>query len=408
MLKQLTAAALFVLIANNPVLAFGDWPQWRGPQRDGISTETGLVHDFPEGPRMLWNHAFGKGFSGLSIVDGLIYTMHATNAEYAVCLFAADGKEKWTVRTGKKFRDAQGGDGPRATPTVDGDRVFVLGANGRLMALNRMSGEVLWVKHLIDDLGGNLPNWGYSNSPLISGGLLLVSTGARAGGSLVGMRPESGEVVWRSSSSGAGYASPIEVNTPRQKQAIFFTERGLEGVHPEDGRKLWEFPWQTPLAANSATPVLVGPGKLFISSGYGMGSALVRIPEAGDKPDVLWKTRKMISSFSTPIWYRGNIYGFHDQVFECLDTDGRVRWEQRGLGMGTVIGADGKLFILGEQGRLIVARASRQRFQELGSARVLKGKCWTGPSLSDGVLYLRNERYIAALDIKQPIQTDGG
>ncbi len=381
-----------------------DWPQWLGPYGTGVSLETGLVDSFPEkGPYILWRQALGSGFSSMVSAGTRVYTMYGRDEEYAICLDGKTGKVIWRRQTGRLFMDSQGGDGPRATPAVDGSRLFVLGAFGDAYALDRMTGEVLWRRNLVEDFKGNLPMWGYGASPKVAGSLLLLATGSDREPSLIALDKSNGKLVWATGTGRMGYATPITFQARAHRQVMFFTGSGLEAVDLEKGRALWHYPWKTPWQVNAATPLFIPPDMVFITSSYGMGGALVRIPGKGTSGETVWKEKTLGSVFGTPLFYQGNLYGFDQAVLKCLDIrNGQVLWQRKGLGQGTLIGADGKLIILGEQGQLVIARADSKGYEGLASAQVMSGKCWTAPALAGGRLFLRNERSILAIDLKSP------
>ena len=330
-----------------------------------------------------------------------VYTMYARGEEFAVCFEADSGKILWKNATGPMFLDSQGGHGPRATPAIDGDKVFFIGALGDLYAIDRISGRTVWSRNLVRDYWGKAPVWGYAASPVIVGSLLLVGSGSEDHPSLLALDKESGSIVWRAKPGKIGYASPTVARIHDRDQAIFFTATGLFGLDLAKGDELWSFPWETPWQVNAATPVWAPPDRILITSAYDRGAALIRVPKKGQKARAVWQSQALGSDFSTPILFKNLLFGFDHVTLKCIDPEtGNVLWQHRGLGKGSLIAADGKLIILGENGELVLARANGSAFEPLASARVLNGKCWTMPALAAGRLFLRNERAILALDIK--------
>ncbi len=385
-----------------------EWSQWRGPNRDGVSEETGILKSWPKGgPRVLWRVPGGVGFSAISVSGGRAYTMVAEGKdEFVVCLNASDGKEAWRFRSGANFSDWQGGNGPRSTPTIDGDRVFALSAGGTLYALRAGDGKEVWRQDFGKRFGSEVPYWGYSTSPLVEGDLLLVEAGGGGGKSLIAFDKGSGDVRWSSQSDRPSYASPIAITVGGVRQIVFFTARGAVSVSPTDGRLYWRYPWRTRPEVNAATPVFIPPDRIFVSSGYGMGAAVFKIVESQGEVTVeeAWRNREMKNHFSSSFLYENHLYGFDNAIFKCIEADtGKQKWRQRGFGKGSLIFADGHLIVLGDGGKLALVEATPSGYKEKASARVLNGLCWTAPTLVGGKLYIRDDSEIACLDVKGQI-----
>ena len=396
-------ACLIVLVAAATRLPGDDWPQFRGPRRDGISGETGLMKSWPEtGLDVLWRTRLGEGFSGLSVVNGRIFTMFGSRGdEFATAIEADTGQEIWRFRVDSKWVDMMG-NGPRSTPTVDEGRVFVLSAKGMLHALNADNGESLWSRNLGKDFGAKPPQWGRSTSPLVEGSLLLVDVGGHEDSSIVAFDKKTGEEVWRSQEDRAGYSSPITVTIGGVRQVLFFTARNLVSLAPADGSLYWKVPWKTSYEVNAAVPVFVAPDKVFVSSGYGKGSVLLRVNGAGDKAAVeeIWRSREMKNHFSSSVLHDGHLYGFDDKTLKCVDVaTGETVWRKRGLGHGTLLLADGHLIVLGDHGGLVLVEATAEEYRERGQTRMFKGKTWTMPTLVGGKLYLRDESELLSVDV---------
>src|ERR1044072_8431968 len=235
-----------------------DWPRYRGQRADGVSKETGLLKTWPaSGPRVLWRARLGSGYSGMAVVGGRLFTMFGSGgSEYAVAFDAASGKELWRAKLGPDRGDGMGG-GPRATPTVDGDLVYVLGAEAKLAALEAATGKVRWRVDLVADYGAEVPQWGVSSSPVVDDGLLLVNAGGGGGRSLLGPHDEAGTKVGAAESDVAGYSTPLVVDLAGARQAIFFAGTSLVSVSPQNGKRFWSVPWQTSYDVNAAMTVLV-------------------------------------------------------------------------------------------------------------------------------------------------------
>lgn len=383
----------------------GDWPQFRGPNRDGISGETGLAESWPEaGPPLRWRVPLGAGYAGIVVADDRLFTMFARGEEELLAAFdTADGKELWSLPLGAVFKNSFG-DGPRSTPLVDGGRVFAIGARGNLVAADPASGKVLWSKDLVKELGTRVPDWGMAMSPIVDGRKLLLDAGGSGGRSIVALDKTNGELIWASGDGRAGYSAPIIFEAAGVRQAVFFTATEVVSVAPETGEILWTKPWKTSYDVNAATPIFIPPNRLFISSGYDTGAALFEITKKGDGVDAteVWTARGMKNQFSSSVWVKDAIYGFDNKVLKALDpVTGQDLWRERGFSHGSLIWADGHLIIFGEYGNLALAEVSREGFESKATAEPLgKAKSWTVPTLADGYLYLRNEKELASVDLR--------
>lgn len=386
--------------------AAADWPQYRGPNRDGISPETAVLRDWPGGgPRVFWKVPLGEGFSQVAAVKDRLYIVYGQGSEeVAAALAASTGKQLWRVRLDNKYMSDQG-NGPRSTPTVDGDLVYVLSASGQLAALKTANGQTVWRHDLKGEYGAAPPQWGISTSPLVEGNLLIVNVGGTNNRSVMAFDKATGKPVWGSQSDGAGYSAPIAVTVRGVRQVIVFTAGAIISLAPKDGHLYWRVPWRTDWEVNAATPIFFPPDKLFVSSGYDTGSALLQIKGTGSQvsAEEIWKSRGMKNTFSSSILHNGTVYGFDNATLKAIDAaTGEERWKQRGLGHGSLILAGGNLIVLSEQGTLALLEATPKEFNQLGAIRVLQGKCWTAPTLADGRLYLRNEEHLIALDWNAP------
>ena len=395
--------AAFLLLNVQSVRA--DWPQWLGPDRTGISTETGFLKTWPKGgPAVVWKKNLGEGFSGISVANGRVFTMFAEgDDEFVICLKEESGDEIWRFRTGAKFEEWQGGNGPRSQPTVDGDRVYVLGAEGWLYALDVVNGKMIWSVDLVDGLGGRFPRFGFSNSALVEGDLLFLEAATRKG-TFLALRRTDGEVAWASQNDVASYSSPIAVDLAGARQVVYFSGDAAVGLSPVDGSLYWRYPWKTSYDLNIATPIFVPPDQIFISSGYDHGAALLRIEAGGDGMAAtrVWESRRMKNHFGTSVLVGDYIYGFDNAILKCIEArTGKEQWKHRGYGKGALVYADGHLILLSDNGRLALARATPEGFKERAGAQVLSGRSWTAPTLANGRVFVRDMRKIVCLDLRQ-------
>ncbi len=403
-----TAAALSLALATALGASADDWPYWRGLHQDGISRETGLLKTWPaEGPRVLWKQAVPGGYSSFAVAQGRLYTMSEDRKEEIVlCLDATSGKQVWEYRYPADYDLHPGLDqrfksGPRSTPVVDAGHVYALGTTGVLNCLEAKTGRVVWTQDLLKLGERPIPEFGYSNSPFIAGDRLFVQPGGTKGNSLAALDKRTGKVLWKGQDDPIGYATPILIEAQGQAQVVYFTAAGIVAVRPADGQPLWRFPWKTNYDLNVATPIYAG-GQLFLSSNYGRGAAMLRLkPEGPVGAEEVYRTANMQNHFSTSVLYRDHLYGFSNDRLRCVEwATGEIKWDQRGLGRGSLLLADGHLFALGDKGDLVLAEATPAAYVEKGRFRALpQSPCWTGPVLANGRLYVRNETEIVALDV---------
>ena len=408
-LKRLApgAAAALALLALPPwadPVQGEDWPQWRGPNRDGISRETGLLSQWPsEGPPVVWRVPGGEGFSSVSVASGRAFTMVASGAdEFVLCLEALTGKQLWKRRLDLKFTEGHG-NGPRSTPTVEGDRVYFLGSRGRLAALDADSGDTVWMSDLPEVLGSGLPPWGFAASPLVEGELLIIQGGSEGSHCIAAFDKRTGAVAWTSHKDGGDYSSPIAVTARGARQVLSLTEHALVSLAPASGELNWRYPFKGNL--NIATPLMVTQDRVFISASYDKGAALVEMtggPGALGVEEV-WFRREMKNWFSSSVLHAGHIYGFDNAILKCISAaTGETRWRHRGFNKGSLILADGHLIVLGEEGELALVEASPDAYRRKAGFQAVNGKCWTAPSLANGRLFLRNLEEILCLDLSAP------
>lgn len=385
-----------------------DWPQWRGPTRSGISAETELLTAWPkEGPPVLWQQPIGEGYSSFAVAGGRVFTMTQDGEDEAVVCWDADtGEELWRFRYPCRYLNSYG-NGPRSTPTVDGTLVYTVGATGLLHCLKTnpqtSKGEKVWGVDLLKAFGAEIREWGVAFSPLIEGDLIYTNPGGPDGNSLVALNKFTGDVVWKNLDDTAGFSSPIAVTLAGERQILFLTATGLTGVSPETGELFWRFPWETPYDCNIATPIAVND-YVFISSDYNRGCALVRVEKQGEgsfEARRVYENRRMRNHFSSCVFIEDHLYGFDQTFLTCMEfRTGRVCWKQRGFKKGSLVVADGRLIILGGNGKLAVAEASPEGYREQASFRISTGKCWTLPVPANGRLYVRDANRVVCLDLR--------
>jgi outer membrane protein assembly factor BamB len=389
-------------------LRASDWPNWRGPHYDGISRETGLLKTWPaDGPKVLWQSAVTGGYSSVAVSHGRLFTQTQEKGEEVIlCLDAATGNKLWEFRYACDYDrhaslDQRFKSGPRATPAVDGGQVYTVGTTGLLHCLEAATGKKVWGQDLLKLADRTCPEFGYCNSPFILGDLLYVNPGGQKGNSLAALNKKDGRVVWQALDDLIGYATPIHFEFNGSPQLVYFTGEAVVGVTPAEGKLLWRFPWRTDYDLNVATPIY-SDGRVFISSNYGSGAALLRLRAQGD-PEVVWTSLVMQNHFSTSVLHEGFLYGFSNERLRCVElARGKAKWDRTGLGRGSVLLADGLMIALGDRGQLVLAEATPTAYVEKARWQALDGVCWSVPVLANGRLYLRNESTLLAVDLLNP------
>lgn len=403
MKRLLVVVFLLAVAVSASAQANATWPQWRGPNRDGVSKETGLLKQWPaDGPALVWKAAgAGSGYSSFSIANGRLYTMGLRgDREFVMAFDTATGKEAWATAHGGKFENDRG-NGPRGTPTVDGDRIYALGGNGDLSALEARTGKLIWSKNVLKEFGGSQIRWGISESPLVVGNKVLVNAGG-PNASVVALNKNDGSVIWKSQSDGAGYSSGIPLQINGGTQVVFFTDARAVGLDLNDGKLLWDYSRPSNNVANIATPIARG-NRVFISSDYGTGGGVVEIKPDG-KAQEIWFTKEMRNHHSSSVLVGDYLYGFSSAILTAMKFDtGEVAWRDRSVGKGSLVYADGLLYCFSEKGVMGLVEATPTGYVEKGRFTIQMGNLptWTHPVVAGGRLYLRDQDTIYAYDVKQ-------
>lgn len=370
-----------------------DWPQWRGPTRDGISKETGLRTDWAaREPKVLWRASVGLGFSTVSVANERVYTLgHIDGKEIIFCLDAGSGQEKWkhAYPCSKIARFYEGGSS--STPTIDGDRVYVLGKEGQFFCLDAGSGDRKWYLDLQEELKASVPEWGYACSPLVLGDLVIVQANCTAA-----FNKMTGKLAWKTKPFSQAYGSPIAFEHGGKTYVADLNTDGLIVADAKTGAVAAMTKWQTMFSTNATTPIISGD-RIFISTGYGKGCGLFQF--TGTSLKEIYTAKSMANHMNNSVLHQGHLYGIHGNSHDrnsnelrCIDlATGESKWAHKGLGTGAVMLADGKLIVTSDKGDLLLVDASPAGYKELAKlSGVVRGKCWTVPVLSNGRIYCRS------------------
>lgn len=412
MKKLLTCLLLLISFA----MLAADWPQWRGPNRDGISSETGLLQEWPDaGPKLVWQvNDIGDGYSTPAVVGDRLYLIsnRGMENEFVHALSASDGQELWATRIGNVGPN-QGPQypGSRGTPTVDGDVLYALGSDGDLACLDLANGKLRWTKNLRAEFAGKPGAWAYSESPLIDGETLVCTPGGPEA-TIVALDKKNGDVIWKAptpEADEAAYASPIVVEFGGLKQYVQFLQKGLVGVDAATGKLLWRYD-RTAQGSPANIPTPVASGQYVYSAAGRSGGGLVKltIHEGGVNAEPLYFAPKLPNSIGGSVLVDGHLYGTSSGGLMCVDFDsGEMKWQGRGVGAGSVCYADGRIYVHGEKGDVALVEATPEEYREKGKFTPPdqpdrgKSQAWCYPVVSAGRLYLRDLGSLWCYDVKQ-------
>ena len=407
------ATALVVLVAGTLSATSADWPQWRGPNRDGISTETGLLKKWSDGgPPLAWKTTgLGAGHSTVAISKGRIFTTgDRSDSSFVIALNEADGKEVWSTKLGKPGAPGWGGfAGPRATPTIDGQRLYTVDQWGEMVCLDAADGKEVWRKDYIKDFGSSRPEWGFSESPLVDGDQVIVTPGGEKG-AMAALKKDTGAVIWRSTefTDGAHYSSVNIATIGGVKQYVQLTSENVVGIAPKDGKVLWK------AKRKGATAVIPDPivcdSMVYVTSGYGAGCNLFNVTSSGGSFSTtqVYANKVMVNHVGGVVLVKDAVYGFSDgKGWTCQDLKtGEAKWQEKGqIGKGSILFADGCLYLRHEEkkGTIALIEASVDGWKELGRfdqpERTDKNS-WAPPVVANGKLYIRDQDLLLCYDVK--------
>ena len=404
---SLGAIALVAITLGRPAAApLLDWPQWQGPDRTGVSKETGLLQQWPgSGPSVVWTATgLGTGYGSTAVAGDRVFVQGARMGKsFVIAYNRATGKEVWSKPLGGTENNDQG-PGPRGTPTVDGDRVYVLSEAGDLYGL-KTDGTEVWHRNILREFGGQQLRWLISESPLVDGPHLIVSPGDRGAG-MVKLDKLTGKTIWQAKelSGPAGYSSPIAADVQGVRMYLTFTADAGVGVRASDGKLLFSYNRAANNVANITTPIFFD-NKVFFTSAYDTGAGLVSLNANNGNINMqeVYFTREMKNHHGGVVLVNGYLYGFDDSILTCLEfATGKRMWRDRSVGKGAVTYADGHLYLQSENNVVGLAEATPAGYREKGRFNIDdKGfPSWAHPVISDGRLYVRNQDSLVAYDIK--------
>jgi outer membrane protein assembly factor BamB len=388
--------------STDVVKASAHWTNFRGPDRDGHYRQQQVRTDWGGPLTPLWKQPIGGGYGSFVIAGGRAFTIEQRGGrELAAAYDLETGREEWTSAWDARFEGSPGGGGPRATPTWDDGRVFVLGATGEFRAIDAATGRTLWRTNMLADAGAANTDHGISASPLVVDDTVVVLPGGSNGQSVVAYDRQSGKRVWSALDDRPAYSSPMLVTLAGVRQILAHTETRLVGLSPANGTLLWEFPWHTPYA--SAQPLITAPDRVFISAES--DAAMLQLAAGADGQLMareLWRTTRMNNKFTSAVLHDGFIYGLDEAILACIDAaTGDLKWKGGRYGYGQVMLASGYLIVLTEEGELALVRADPASHQEITRFSAIEGKTWNHPAMSDGLLLIRNSEEMAAFDLRK-------
>jgi outer membrane protein assembly factor BamB len=396
--------------AASPALTLqpGDWPGFRGPDRDGRATGIRIATDWMQHPpRLLWKHRVGPGWSSFAVVGTRLYTQEQWKQQEAVvCYDTSTGAEIWSHTDTTRFEESAAGAGPRATPTFHEGRLYTLGAKGQLNCLDAATGRVVWSRDIVADSGGNVPQWGFAASPLITGGIVTVFAGGPENKALLGYQTSTGEPAWAAGEGKDSYCSPHPARVAGVEQVVIATEKGMTAVDPARGAVLWHHDWALEGMARVVQPNRVGEADFLLGMGFGVGTRRVHVRREESVWDTseVWTTLAIKPYYNDLVVHKGHLYGFDGNFFTCVNLeDGKGKWRARGYGNGQVLllADQNLLVVLSEKGEVALVEASPGGHKERGRFQAIEGKTWNHPVVAHGKLFVRNGEEAACFQLAE-------
>lgn len=407
-------AGLNALLCGSTLPA-ADWPQFLGPERNGVSAETELIDAFPaSGPAVVWRRELGTGMSSLAVVDNSAVTMYQDSSQqFVVAMDASTGDIKWKTAVAEAYTNSMG-DGPRATPTLHENTVYAFTGQGILCALNLTDGQLLWTADGPGDTFGKPSEYGMASSPLVTGEVVVIQAGGNRG-TVAAYNQKSGELSWTVGSGPAGYSSPVLMELLGHLQIVAFCGNAVVGISAADGSELWRYRYETDYDCNTASPVKLSGDTVLISSGENHGSTILKIETSDDtfKAEATWqslgKDSVLRAEWQTPIVYQDHLFGLDNMGsagpitnMVCVRiADGKQVWIKPRFGKSNFTLADGKLFVSTMKGELVIVKASIDGFEESSRAQILNKMTRQAPAVANGKLYLRDDHEVVCINVRR-------
>ncbi|HZZ79019.1 MAG TPA: PQQ-binding-like beta-propeller repeat protein [Gemmataceae bacterium] len=386
----------------------GDWPCFRGLNRDSRLTGVKIATDWGQNPpKLVWRHKVGPGWGSFAVIGKHLFTQEQWDKNEAVVCYDADtGKILWSHEYPARFWEAVAGVGPRATPTFHDGKIYAMGAAGKLCCLDAASGKELWSRDILADSEAKLPQWGFAASPLVMQGMVLVFTGAKDK-CVMAYHADTGKIAWHAGDGEFSYSSLQGAKIDGVEQALMMTGDGLFALQPKTGAVLWNYEWKLSGAARCVQPGAVGNADFLLGSPFNSGTHRLHVAHDGDKWDAekVWQSRAISPYFNDFVTHRDHMYGFTGELFACVDLDkGKLKWKERGYGTGqALLLADQDLLLLmAEQGEVAMLEANPQEHKELTRFKAIEGKTWNHPVVAHGRLYVRNGQEAACYQLRTP------
>jgi len=391
-------------VTKSTPVSTAPWPDFRGRNRDGRSSEPIRLDWPPDGLPRLWKQPIGLGYASFVVAGGRAFTIEQRRSQEVIGAYdTATGRELWTSSWDGEFAESMGGNGPRATPTYHQGRLYALGALGEFRSLDAETGRLIWRKNILDDNSATNLDWGMAASPLIVGDAVVVLPGGRNGKSVVAYNKDTGARLWSALDDQQAYTAPMLVTLGGVEQILVVTATRALGLNTNGSRVLWEYPWSTFSGINVAQPVLLDDRRVFLSAGYDHGAALIEIVNDAGRWSVrnLWENNRMKNKFTSSVLLNGYLYGLDESILACVEAEtGQLKWKAGRYGYGQVMLASDHLVVLTEDGDLVLVKATPDRHDEIARFPAIEGKTWNHPVVADGRLFVRNIREMAAFDIR--------
>jgi len=402
--RKIKVVVLTIVLAAS-VAGAADWPQFRGPTRDGLSPETGLMKRWPAGgPKELWSvDGLGIGFSSVAVVDGMVYTTGLIGKEGILFAFDLQGNPKWKVGYGPEWAGSH--PGVHTTPTIDGDRLYLMSGMGRIACHNAKTGEHIWHSDTLPRFSGKNIRWGIAESVLIDGEKVICTPGGR-GASVVALNKMNGKTIWTSKGLGepSGYCSPIAIDVGSKRIVLTLLQQSLVGIDITNGKVLWTHPNKVSYDINAVTPVYRN-GLIYVTNGYRQGGHIFELSADGTSLEKKWSEKSMDVHHGGVVLVDGCIHGAGTKgTWCCLDLEtGKVKFTARLVGKGSAIYVDGLMYGYGENGRVGLIKINPDGYEMISSFEVTRGSAehWAHPAISDGRLYIRHGDVLMCYDIKE-------